>query len=341
MAPEQRNHLQQQFRQLSPEDQQEFLKRLHLSIDGGTSQFNFDKAKSFQVEVHGGTAYIGDIHIDPVTLEKALRNFARPEPSNYDPKNIASIFRRDHGSINSLGYALQNYLNRYAITRIDWFTSYLNSNSKSLSNKILLGLSGTFLAALTLLSIGNSASKTESVSQESETTLRHTKDSKQTSKSQKSEIVVVETSHPDGVYITDDSSQIVGAVANGTKVNLLERRGHTDSCKTDRGWLPCASVPHSSLEHNPVLYSVHHSISSTTALVKELFSKNETAIVLQPKSGAAVVRLWSRSSAGKHVGGIAVGQRVHVFRCDDTQNSCEVGNRSISIRGWIDKSYLH
>ncbi len=63
MTPEQRHRLQQRFRQLSREEQQEFLRMLHSSIDSGLSQSNFDEAKGFQTSVNGGTAFIGDIHI--------------------------------------------------------------------------------------------------------------------------------------------------------------------------------------------------------------------------------------------------------------------------------------
>jgi hypothetical protein len=110
MTPEQRHHLQQRFRQLSQEEQQEFLRMLHSSMDGGLSQFNFDEAKGFQICVNGGKAFIGDINIyvNSSDLEEILQpSFAGEyaedvstnfwdEEEEYEPQYVVEDYRNNY-----------------------------------------------------------------------------------------------------------------------------------------------------------------------------------------------------------------------------------------------------
>jgi hypothetical protein len=110
MTPEQRHQLQQRFRQLSQEEQREFLKTLHSSMDGGLSQLNVDDAKGYQTCVNGGQVFIGDIHIhlNSSDFEEIL------QPSffgEYADNVNANLWDDDD---NEPQYVVENYTNNYS-----------------------------------------------------------------------------------------------------------------------------------------------------------------------------------------------------------------------------------
>jgi Bacterial SH3 domain len=112
LTPDEFQHLQEIFGQLRKEEREKLLQILHSKQNVEMQQFNTDEAKSFQVEVNGGVAYVGDIHINSADLEDILRRLFA-EQVQYSANDFHSSYYED-----ILEYPVENYANTY-----DWRNS--------------------------------------------------------------------------------------------------------------------------------------------------------------------------------------------------------------------------
>lgn len=112
-TPEQIKYFEEFISQLNESERNDLLNRVHSLGVKGMQQFNSDRAKSFQVEVNGGTAYTGNIKInhniiDAKCLEKLIRKMISKEsPSRgYFSEKEVGFFER---TADKLERSIENY----------------------------------------------------------------------------------------------------------------------------------------------------------------------------------------------------------------------------------------
>jgi hypothetical protein len=301
LTPEQFHALHQMLGQLSEEERETLLEMLHSPTNRGMWQFNSDKTKSFQVEVNGGTAYVGDIHIDRVALEQALRSvmsdFVQSLPYNnfLDASNDFLDSNDDEPQ-----YAYQPNIYEPSYTVEDYTNSYSAGYSRSSSD---IGIAPVVIGVLAVIGLGaffsGFGAKTA---------------------------VVTTPGNLNAANVRDDAGKIQEeTIPDGTKVRLTGKQDG-DYCETNHGWIYCKYLAESTPEK-----PFHQSVNPS----KEALESTKRAVV-QPDVGQNAVNLRSQPNAGKVIGTIPKGQQVQVIRC--IADGCEV--RSGSIQGWIYKPYL-
>jgi hypothetical protein len=251
LTPEQFQYLQQILSQLSKEDRNKLLTMLH-SPASGLQQFNFDKTKGFQVEVNGGTAYIGDIHIDASALEDVIRTILADRinsnfPSTYS-EDESNYFLDDE---NESEYTIESYPNNYD----DGLFSDIGCAPILIGFVALLGIGGVFFSGL--------GSKT----------------------------AIVTTLNPSGVNVRDDATNIKESLPNGTKVRLTGKRDGK-YCQTDRGWIYCEylaeTTPVAPAIENSILPPKTIIPSVKTAIVQPESDKKAANLRIQPNAGKVI-----------------------------------------------------
>jgi hypothetical protein len=204
LTPEQIKDIGEMVSHLNEKEQNDLLKMVNSSGVKGMQQFNFGRAKGTQVEVHGGTAYTGNINInnnsiDAKSLKKLIKKMIANESSSrgYFPAKKVDFFER---TADKLERTIQNY-HRYRYLLL----SNLGCVRFLVIVPVLIG-AGIFFSGI--------LNKT----------------------------AVVTTSNPKGVNVKDDSANIIGILPNGTIVKLTGEQDSINYCKTNRGWIYCDAL---------------------------------------------------------------------------------------------------
>ena len=251
-TPEQIKSIEKFISQLSENERNDLLNRVHSSGIKGMQQFNSDKAKSVQVEVNGGTAYTGNIKInnniiDAKCLEKLIRKIiAKESPSRgYLSEKEVGFFER---TADKLELAIRNY-DRYR---------YLLSNIRYVRFLVVvpvLIVLGIFFSGI--------LNKT----------------------------AVVVSPHLKGVNVKNDSGSIIEIIPNGTKVRLTGERDSENYCKTNRGWIYCDFLTENGSE-NPAVsqqaISDKSNASPKSAIVQPDPPLNSANLRTQPNAGKVI-----------------------------------------------------
>jgi hypothetical protein len=252
LTPEQFQYLQQILGQLSKEDRNKLLTMLHSSAIG-PQQFNSDKTKGFQVEVNGGTAYIGDIHIDTSALEDVIREILADRlNSNFSSTHYEDESNHFLDNESEPEYTIESYTNNYDD---DGLFSNIGCTPILIGFVALLGIGGVFFSGL--------GSKT----------------------------AIITTLNPSGVNVRDDATNIKESLPNGTKVRLTGKRDG-DYCQTDHGWIYCEylteTTPVSPTIENSILPPKKIIPPVKIAIVQPESDKKAANLRIQPNAGKVI-----------------------------------------------------
>jgi hypothetical protein len=302
-TPEQIELFKEFISQLNEKERNDLLNSIHSSGIQGMKQFNSDKAKASQVEVNGGTAYIGEfyidnlnIDIDSIHLENTIRGIIADLAQ--------SSTTRDYLPNTIDGFSGHNEY-EFQEETVDLFEHDQYESHYTVPDYNLLSSVGYFPIIMVVLALIGISVFFSGVFKKT---------------------AVVTTSNPKGVNVKDDSARIIETLPSGTIVTLTGERDSINYCKTNRGWIYCNFL----VENDP-----GKSAGSQQAIADRSITSQKTAIV-QPDSPHDSAKLRIQPNSGKVIGAVAKGSQVQVIQCG--AEACEITNGS--IRGWVYRPYL-